>query len=248
MERIYTIPVNEALEKVTDGGVSACPFCMLYNKLESDELDLILGASMMEPDVRLKTNELGFCDTHLSMMFAGGKRLPLALILESHLDTTAEKMDGSASTLFAQKTADGVVKKLEHLSGSCYVCDRIEYNFKNMIETAVLLWQQEEKIRERMRNVPFFCLKHYPRLLKAGRERLSRREFAEFYSDVSGVEDRYFTKLREDVSFFCKKFDYRYTDEPWGDSKDAPERAQKFLSGNLHVREKGDRPAADTLG
>ena len=42
-ERIYTIPVNEAFE--SDDG---CPFCRLYKKLENDELDLILGASMME--------------------------------------------------------------------------------------------------------------------------------------------------------------------------------------------------------
>ena len=61
MEQIYTIPVNEAFEAVTGGDNCTCPFCLMYNRLEDNELDLILGASMMEPDVRLKTNELGFC-------------------------------------------------------------------------------------------------------------------------------------------------------------------------------------------
>ena len=46
MEQIYTIPVNEAFD-AADG----CPFCALWRKLEENELDLILGASMMEPDV-----------------------------------------------------------------------------------------------------------------------------------------------------------------------------------------------------
>ncbi|MBQ9921509.1 MAG: 3-dehydroquinate synthase [Clostridia bacterium] len=35
--------------------------------------------------------------------------------------------------------------------------------------------------------------------------------------------------LKEDVSWFCKKFDYRYDSEPWGNSKDAVERAIKSI-------------------
>ena len=34
-----------------------------------------------------------------------------------------------------------------------------------------------------------------------------------------------------------KKFDYRYDEEPWGNAKDAPERAIDFLNGKLHVSE-----------
>ena len=44
----------------------------------------------------------------------------------------------------------------------------------------------------------------------------------------------YMDKLKEDVSWFCKKFDYRYDKEPWYDSKDAVERAMKFLRSDLH--------------
>ena len=57
MEQLYTIPVNEAFEKGAEDETRGCPFCRLYRKLELGELDLILGASMMEPDVRKKTNE-----------------------------------------------------------------------------------------------------------------------------------------------------------------------------------------------
>lgn len=66
MEQIYTIPVNEVFEKCMAQSVREnvsdcrCPFCELYNKYEADEVDLILGASMMEPDIRKKTNEKGF--------------------------------------------------------------------------------------------------------------------------------------------------------------------------------------------
>ena len=53
MEQIYTIPVNEAFDAVSEKPELGCPFCMLYRKLQDDELDIILGASMMEPDIRI---------------------------------------------------------------------------------------------------------------------------------------------------------------------------------------------------
>lgn len=242
METIYTIPVNEAFEKVQEGGVCSCPFCLMYNRLEDNELDLVLGASMMEPDVRLKTNELGFCETHLSAMFERGKRLPLALILESHLDHIAKSIDGSTSSLLIGRTSDNAAKTLDKLGHSCYICERIENNISRMIETAALLWDNDEKFREKVAAAPHFCLKHYGQFIKAGRDFVSKKRFPDFYKAVSEVEGKYFDTLRGDVSWFCKKFDYRYENEPWGDAKDAPERAKKFLCGELHIHEDGKKP------
>ena len=62
-ETIYTIPINEAFEKRC-----GCPLCTLRRKLEHDSLDYILGAAMMEPDVRTETNKSGFCAQHYSVM------------------------------------------------------------------------------------------------------------------------------------------------------------------------------------
>lgn len=243
MEQIYTIPVNEAFEKVREEGFHTCPFCLMYNRLEDNELDLILGASMMEPDVRLKTNEAGFCAEHLSLMFERGKRLPLALMLESHLDSIAKDIEGNMSSLFIGKTGENAAKRLDKLEHSCYICDRIDYNFSRMIETAALLWQNDENFRAKVDTAPYFCLAHYGKFIRAAKERLNKKDFAEFYKQVNEVENRYFNKLREDVSWFCKKFDYRYEEEPWGDAKDAPERAKLFLNGNLHVHEDSKKPS-----
>ena len=85
-ERIYTIPVNMAFEKKC-----GCPFCTLENELEHNEVDSIMGASMMEPDIRIQTNKLGFCNRHFNMMFGMKNRLGLGLILESHLDKLSKE-------------------------------------------------------------------------------------------------------------------------------------------------------------
>ena len=85
MDMNFTIPVNEAFEASAADPGCGCPLCALARKLEADELDLILGASMMEPDVRIKTNRQGFCRTHYDLMFVRKNRLGMALTLESHL-------------------------------------------------------------------------------------------------------------------------------------------------------------------
>ena len=211
--------------------------------LENNEVDLILGASMMEPDVRIKTNELGFCDEHLGLMFGRGKRLQLTLMLESHLNEIADDISGNMSSLLIGRTGEGAAKRLGKLEHSCYICDRIEYNFSRMIEVAALLWQSDMKFREKAAAAPYFCLKHYGRFIRAAKERMNRHDFAEFYRAMNEVEKVYFDKLRADVSWFCKKFDYRYENEPWGDAKDAPERARRFLGGTLHVYEDTKKPS-----
>ena len=231
MEQIYTIPVNEAFEASAADHACGCPFCSLYNKLENDELDLILGASMMEPDVRIQTNKEGFCRTHYDMMFVRKNRLGMALTLESHLAEICEDIkDGK---VFSPAGANAI-RRIGELECSCYVCRRIEFNFAHMIETAVFLWVKDEAFREKLSAQPYFCLPHYNALLTVARDRLGKKNFPPFQKACADIVNSYAQKLQNDVSWFCKKFDYRYDGEPWYDSKDAVERAIKFLRSDLH--------------
>lgn len=62
-------------------------------------------------------------------------------------------------------------------------------------------------------------------------KKLPKKMFAEFYDAAYKVEENYINTLSSDVSWFCKKFDYLYNDEPWYNSKDSVERAILFLCG-----------------
>ena len=231
MEQIYTIPVNEAFEASAADKSCGCPFCALYNKLENDELELILGASMMEPDVRIKTNKTGFCRTHYDMMFVRKNRLGMALTLESHLDQLKKELrDGG----LGGGTGSKPIKRIGELEETCYVCSRISNNFEHMIDTAVYLWQTDEDFAPKLKAQPYFCLSHYRKLLAYGQRRLGKKKQPEFAAQCAKVVETYFDELQKDVSWFCKKFDYRYDAEPWYNSKDAVERAFKFLRSDLH--------------
>ena len=238
MEQLYTIPVNEAFDASAQNAACGCPMCALYNKLEENELELILGASMMEPDVRQRTNELGFCHHHLGMMFTRKNRLGLGLILESHLDVVKKDISGEGlAALFAGAGAD-TIRKLGKLENSCYICGRINMHFARMFDTVMLLYKTDGAFRRKLAAQPYFCLPHYRRLLELGKQSMSKKDFADFYAVMAELEKRYAEELSGDVSWFCKKFDYRYQDEPWNNAKDAVERTIRFLSGAEGERQK----------
>ena len=234
MEQIYTIPVNEAFDASRADKSCGCPMCALYRKLEENELELILGASMMEPDVRIQTNEEGFCRTHYDMMFVRKNRLGMALTLESHLKELQDDLKPSLIGSVVGRPEARPVKRIKALEGDCYVCRRIDFHFQHMAGTVVYLFDTQEEFRKKLADQPYFCLPHYRLLLERGDAGLGKKRMGEFAEVLAKIEQKYLAELTDDVSWFCKKFDYRYEEEPWKNSKDSVERAIKFLRADLH--------------
>lgn len=229
MEQIYTIPVNEAFDDSRDNPSCGCPICTLFRRLEEDELQLILGASMMEPDIRQQTNRLGFCDKHFSMMLTRKNRLGMALMLESHLDEMRDRVFPHG--LAALVSRGGDLSAMEELEDSCYICKRVEFHLSNMISTVVLLWESDYAFREKFAAQPHFCLPHYRRLLAYADKRMNKKDRAAFREVAQGIELAYYDSLRENVKEFCRSFDYRFEGEASPESKTAVDRAVRFLSG-----------------
>ena len=66
-----------------------------------------------------------------------------------------------------------------------------------------------------------------------GQKRLGKKRQPEFAAQCAKVVETYFDELQKDVSWFCKKFDYRYDEESWYNSKDSVKRAIKVLGGSF---------------
>lgn len=230
LEKLYTIPINEAFE-ARDG----CPFCALYKKLEENELSAILGASMMEPDVRKQTNQKGFCTDHFSKMYRAQKRLPLALMLESHLQSVTDALSPGA---LCRSKGEAVAREAQRVSDSCYVCDRIEFHFEKMFSNACLLYDADRDFREKLKAQPYFCLSHYARFLTCAARAMNRKRYGEFVEDIRSLQDGYLKALSERTSKFCQKFDYRRADEPWGDEKFAIEEALALFGAQTGEKKK----------
>ena len=228
VEQIYTIPVNEAFDECREKPECGCPMCRLYLSLVDTELDLILGASMMEPDVRIKTNEQGFCPTHYRRMLKRRRMLGMGLMMESHLAEVKKVLKGPA-TLGNRRVAS--LKELSRLEDDCYVCGRVGGKLNMMTATVVYLYESDGEFRKKLNAQPFFCLPHYRALIEYASKRMAKRNFADFSDDLYRINEKYLEELSSDVSWFCKKFDYRFDEEPWYNSKDSVKRAIAFLGG-----------------
>lgn len=230
MEQIYSIPINEAFEASVADPSLGCPLCRLHKMLEDNEIELICGASMMEPDIRKKTNESGFCIDHYRKMYARSKKLPLALILQSHLETVAEKM--TSPGLIPAFSGRATTKKLSDVGSSCYVCDRLNGNFKTLLSNVVYLWVSDGEFRRRFSLQPHFCLRHYSQLLAMAKDELRPKDFSSFYRAVSEIEEKHVKSLKRNIDAFVTSFDYRSESAPDADAKTSIETAIASLTAD----------------
>ena len=223
LDSIYTIPIKDVFEPKDD-----CPICRLRDTLETRCIDYILGAAMMEPDIRIMTNEQGFCRKHFNMMFKNKNKLSLALILESHLDTI-EKDIFSKKDLFNKGAKS---EKAAKLSDSCFVCSQIDTALTRMMETVVHMWDSSLDFKELFAEQPVLCLEHYKDLCLVAKRKLNKKRFPDFADACEKLTVNYLTELRCDVTHFTKMFDYRNSgeDADWKNSKDSIQRAIWYLT------------------
>ena len=227
---ICTIPISEVFE-VNDG----CPICRMRETVEKRIVDYIMGAAMMEPDVRIETNKLGFCERHFDMMLGTRGRLQLALILESHVNEIGKNI--FEKKLFNPSSKKGAQAK--KLSDSCFVCSKVEWGFQNMIKTLFLSYENDKEFRQMFDNQDVICLKHYELLVNSPEKKNLRKYLSEFEKNATRITGNYVKFLSGDLTKYCSMYDYRANKEnpDWGTSRDVVERTIAFLNGR-HYSEK----------
>ena len=216
-EKIYSIKIKEAFNEKC-----GCPVCTLRSQLEADEIQRILGAAMMEPDIRKETNKKGFCKSHLEKLLTSGNKLPFALMLSTHLGELDGKLFKGGSKKAAGAYADA--------RKSCYLCSRVATFMTRVTDNICYLYSAEEEFRKLFGEQEYFCKTHSAKLLEMAEKTLGKKERAAFCDALTACNKQYINTLKEDLDWFCKKFDYRYEKEDWKNSKDSIERTVKYLS------------------
>jgi hypothetical protein len=234
-EKLYAIPVNDAFAE--DG---ECPLCTMRKKLETAAVDFTMGPSYMEDDIREATSRLGFCEKHLEQLYKNQNRLGLALILKTHMDKLVKDIEKhslsgskmSAPSIFKKKTEGSlVVNYLNQMEEDCFVCNKIEVTFERYIATIFHLYHTEQTFRDKFKNSKGFCTGHYKILYQSAQAHLSGEELDDFIQLLNELYLDNMKRVRDDLEWFINKFDYRYTNEPWKNAKDAlPRSMQKTNS------------------
>ena len=232
-DHIHTIPVLDALREPC-----GCAFCVMEKKLENDVIQFIMGPAYMEDDVRMETNKVGFCKTHMQAMYKEQNRLGLALMLHTHMQRLCKDtngiIDGRLPAKIFNKDPGGVLPRLEaHLvktKNSCYVCKRVDNTFDRYMDTFFYLWSKGGDEAKLIAAQESYCLPHFISLLSAV-ETLGRGNREKFLDVLFKLWQKLTSGLEEDLDWFVQKFDHRNANEPWKNSKDALPRTMAFLGG-----------------
>lgn len=226
-ESILTIPVNEVFEPK-----EGCPICRMRNTVEEHICEYIMGAAMMEPDVRMETNELGFCLTHFEMLMQQNNRLSLGLMLNSYLEN-ARKNIFEKKSLFFSKTAKQ--RKASEIEETCFVCSKVQWGIDHMLETVFTMYLKDPKFRNLFKGQEYICVPHYNMLSIKAAEKLQKGDLADFNNALDTLLGDYIKQLNSDVNDFCNSFDYRnagklHTPE-MEHVRSSVERSVSFLTG-----------------
>ncbi len=225
-ESLLTIPINEVFEPKC-----GCPICRMRNSVEEHICEYIMGAAMMEPDVREETNELGFCLTHFNMLLKQNNRLSLALMLNTHLSQLREEVLDKKDGVFNKGAK---AKKLSEAKETCFVCSKVDWGVNHMLETVFTMFKNDEGFRKLYSAQEYLCMPHYRKLMTAAQSKLKKDDLKAFCEATDELVGKYAKALNSDVKEFCDSFDYRNAgklhNEDMEHVRSSIERAIEFLT------------------
>lgn len=233
-ENIYTIPINDAFSADCE-----CPICEFLRNEEKNRIEYSLGASMMEPDERIVSNKLGYCQRHTQMMYDFGNKLSHALVLETRIKHLIDEISQKKATIKKNKKSMFSHKKEPKLfanSETCVVCERLSKITEAFISNIFHLYKKDMEFKQKFFSCKGFCITHFEMLANSAHQHLSADEAYDFLNRLCELETDNLSRVNDDVIWFTKKFDYRYKDEDWKNSKDAVIRGGAKIS--MYIEEK----------
>lgn len=224
-EKLYTIPVNDAFNIDCE-----CPLCVMYRDLETNAIDFTLGPSYMEEDIRQITDKEGFCSDHIKLMYGKQNSLGIANILKTHLNKRIKDIESLSNQpinkggLLKKNTLSPISEYIKQHNESCFICNKVNSTFNRYLATITHLYKNDSNFRDKLISSKGFCLKHYDMLYSQGLEDMKGSVLDNFIQDINKVTLDNLRRVDDDLDWFIDKFDYRYKNEPWKNSKDAVER------------------------
>ena len=220
---ITSIPIEEIFSE-TEG----CAFCRMQRMLENQYVEHITGAAMMAPDVRVQTNQVGFCHRHFSMMINNGPRLSNALLLQTHINELRKKVLPKKATDIADKN---MLVTIRANAQSCYVCDRIERDMVHLLAIVFKHYSDDPDFRPLYEKQDFLCLNHYALVMgSVSKKVIDKKVLPRFCEVTNHLSKDYMDTLYDDVTHFTTMYDYRNRGGDYKNSKDSIERSVRFLT------------------
>ena len=98
---------------------------------------------------------------------------------------------------------------------------KMNRTFDRYLDTIFHMWKKTPEFIETFKSCKGFCTYHYGILYESGASKLNKTQYEEFISVLNDIYFKNMERVNEDIGWFIDKFDYRYKNEPWKNSKDA---------------------------
>ncbi len=221
-KNILTVRVEDIFEKKC-----GCPICLTIKASEDNSCEYISGSAMMEPDIRIETNRLGFCPEHFDMLLKTSQKLPLALILSTHLDEIKAEAYGENKTALGKR-----LKRGGEFEKTCYICSRTESDLDRFFHGMFKLYAQDEHFRKLFSEQEYICFPHRNLLLNLAQKALKKDVLRQFCEETERLSENRLVQIRNGLDEFCRSFDYRNIGKQLSENaENAPENAIEFITG-----------------
>lgn len=234
---LETIPVWESYTEQ-----SGCPICYLAESLEKRYVDFFLGGAVMAPEVRVEVNKKGFCPRHWVLLYNGKNKLGLSLMVRTHRDESEaaiEKVLSKLSGKAGEKQVDAACARIQELSKTCLVCDKIEHTLDNYRFTIAKLHQTNEEFRAAFAASSGICRPHLPGVVRVAASVLRGDAATTFFVTLKNVLARRARAEAADLDAWIESFDYKAKEPLTDEQRQAPARNIKRLAGAARFQELG---------
>lgn len=188
-----------------------CPLCMLLESAEDTYLRSFQHSRVMEPNVRVQTNESGFCPDHYRKLYAGENKLGLSLMLHTHLQ---EKLPGLLESLAAlasagsgRRSADlraAAARRLGSLRDRCFVCGLLDEGRDRYAFTILYLWRKDHDFPATLQASRGFCVPHFLDMLAAAEKLLRGDRLQRWLDAVIPLMSASLTRLEKELFSFTQ--------------------------------------------
>lgn len=234
---LETIPVWDAFKREDE-----CPVCALMERAEKDALSYYLSSAIMTPEVRVETNEKGFCPHHFLLLSQEGKPQSLALLMDTYYEKDKEYfapyfkgIEKAGNSRRVMKEVSGLASRVEEREKGCLVCTRMNDRLERYLFTIASLWESDDSFRSFFSSSKGLCLHHSLLLGAMAQEALKGDELLSFEKDLFSLLERNLERVRKDDWWMTQKYKSENKDKPWNGAEDAHRRAVEKVTGKHRV-------------
>lgn len=234
---LETIPVWDGVKSDCE-----CFLCELMKQAEEHSVNFYLGSSVMNPETRLRVNEHGFCPEHFEKLAEAGKPQSLALMCDTYLARSREKLAGSFKAITQAKpgrkleaAVQGFSTGLQARESGCLICTQMKGRLDRYCFTTAYLWNQDQEFRQALADSKGVCLHHLDALLRMSAEALDASARAEFCRAMIELTEKNLDRVAADVLWMTQKYKSENIDKPWNGCEDAQKRAVFKMIGQGRV-------------